>query len=47
MENLMKYNLLFEHPFRVEELDRLLQILQEDHQEELALVMKNIFNALQ
>ena len=33
--------------FRLEELDKLQQILQEDNQEELALVMKNIFNALQ
>ena len=46
-ENFMKYNQLCEHPFRLEELDRLQQILQEDNQEELALVMKNIFNALQ
>ena len=46
-ENFMKYNQLCEHPFRLEELDKLQQILQEDNQEELALVMKNIFNALQ
>ena len=46
-ENFMKYNQLCEHPFKLEELNRLQQILQEDNQEELALVMKNIFNALQ
>jgi Tfp pilus assembly protein PilF len=46
-ENFMKYNQLCEHPFKLEELDKLQQILQEDNQEELALVMKNIFNALQ
>ena len=32
---------------KIKNLDRLQQILQEDNQEELALVMKNIFNALQ
>lgn len=31
-ENFMKYNQLCEHPFRLEELDKLQQILQEDNQ---------------
>ncbi len=46
-ENFMKYNQLCEHPFELEELDRLQQILQEENQEELAIAMRNIFNALQ
>lgn len=46
-ENFMKYNQLCEHPFELEDLDRLQKMLEESNQKDLATVMKNIFNALQ
>lgn len=45
-DNFMKYNQLCEHPFKLEELERVEQMLQED-QDELAAVVKSIFKALQ
>ena len=45
-ENFMKYNQLCEHPFKLEELEKLQQMLKEEDQEDLAQVMKNIFDAL-
>lgn len=45
-ENFTKYNQLCKQPFKLEELNKLQQILREENQEDLATVMKSIFNAL-
>lgn len=45
-ENFLKYNQLCEHPFKLEELEKIQQMLKEEKQEDLAKVMKDIFESL-
>lgn len=45
-ENFLKYNQLCDHPFELKELENLQQMLEDDEQEDLAQVMKNIFESL-
>lgn len=45
-ENFIKYNQLCEHPFKLEELEKIQQLLLDEDQEDLAKAMKNIFESL-
>lgn len=45
-ENFLKYNQLCEHPFKLEELEKIQQMLKEEKQEDLAKTMKDIFESL-
>ncbi|MCD8184825.1 MAG: tetratricopeptide repeat protein [Bacteroides sp.] len=46
-ENFLKYNQLCEHPFQLEELEKMEELLNNENQKEFAKVMKSILNALQ
>lgn len=46
-ENFMKYNQLCEHPFQLQDLEKLEQLLMSEDKEDLAKLMKSIFNSLQ
>lgn len=45
-ENFLKYNQLCDHPFKLEELEKIQQMLKDEKQEDLAKVMKDIFESL-
>jgi tetratricopeptide (TPR) repeat protein len=45
-DNFMKYNQLCENPFNLDELEKIQQLLENDNQQDLAQVMKSIFDAL-
>ena len=45
-ENFTKYNQLCEHPFKLEELEKIQQLLVDEDQQDLAKAMKNIFESL-
>lgn len=45
-ENFLKYNQLCDHPFKLDELEKLQQMLEDENQEDLAQIMKNIFDSL-
>lgn len=42
----MKYNRLCKQPFNLDELEKLQQMLEDENQDDLAKVMKNIFESL-
>lgn len=45
-ENFLKYNQLCDNPFNLEDLEKLHQTLQNENQDDLAKIMKGIFDAL-
>lgn len=45
-ENFIKYNQLCEHPFNLGELEKIQKALESENEEDLAKVMKSIFESL-